>query len=185
MLSYQYRDPHVKDKGTSTHPRSGRGRSQAENLLKHKSLHVFPHSRSQSWGGVGGKSAPQQMGPTPNFPRPLQNCALPTILVLKKWQIHPCLHRVCVNIPAVAERECQNLPVSAPQPRMCERSFRWSRDHLIFNMAVHGHPHTWKDSLYMDMRQGPGGHSQGDHHKCSQWLQNSQCDSLIISVHQK
>ena len=39
-----------------------------------------------------------------------------SIVVLKKWQIRPRPLRVCVNIPAVAERECQNPPV------ICERS---------------------------------------------------------------
>ena len=62
------------------------------------------------------KSALPQIDPTPNFPHPLQNRALQTIFVLKKWQIRPRLLRVCVNIPTAAERECQNLPVSAPQP---------------------------------------------------------------------
>ena len=70
--------------------------------------------------GAGAKTAPQEMGPTPNFPRPLRNRALQIIFVLKKWQIRPRPLRVCVNIPAVAERECQNPPVSAPQPlRAC------------------------------------------------------------------
>ena len=54
------------------------------------------------------------MGPTPNFPRPLLNRALQTIWVLNKWQIRPL--SVCVNIPAAAERECQNPLVSDPQP---------------------------------------------------------------------
>ena len=49
-------------------------------------------------------------------PRPLRNRVLQTIFVLKKWQIRPHPLRVCANILAVAERECQNLPVSAPQP---------------------------------------------------------------------
>ena len=53
--------------------------------------------------GAGAKSAPQEMGPTPNFPRLFRNCALQTIIVLKKWQIRPRPLRVCVNIPAVAE----------------------------------------------------------------------------------
>ena len=38
----------------------------------------------------------------------LRNRMLQTIFVLKKWQIRPRPLRVCVNIPAVAERECQN-----------------------------------------------------------------------------
>ena len=60
------------------------------------------------------------MGPTPNLPRPLRNRALQTIIVLKKWQIRPRPLRVCVNILAVAERECQNPPAPAPQPpRAC------------------------------------------------------------------
>ena len=33
--------------------------------------------------GAGAKSAQQQMGPTPNFPRPLRNRALQSIFVLK------------------------------------------------------------------------------------------------------
>ena len=90
------------------------------NWLQHKSLHAFTHARSRSGGGAGAKSAPQQMGPTPILPRPLRNRAFQTIFVLKKWQIRPRPHRVCVNIPAAAERGCQNPPVSAPQPlRAC------------------------------------------------------------------
>ena len=46
---------------------SGRGRSWAENRLQHNSLHAFTHTRSRGGGGVGAKSAPQQMGPTPIF----------------------------------------------------------------------------------------------------------------------
>ena len=101
-----------KRKGTFTHARSGGGRRQAENWLQHKSLHAFTHTRSRSRGRVGAKSAPQQMGPTPNFPCLLRNRALQT----NKWQIHPCPPCLCVNIPAVAERECQNPPISALQP---------------------------------------------------------------------
>ena len=37
-------------------------------------------------------------------------------IVFRKWQIRPRPLRVCVNIPEVAERECQNPPASAPQP---------------------------------------------------------------------
>ena len=99
-----------------TSARSARGRRRAENCLQHNSLHVCTHTRSRSGGGAGAKSAPQQMGPSPNFPRPLRNRALQTIFVLKKWQIRPRPLRVCVNIPAVAERECQIPSVSAPQP---------------------------------------------------------------------
>ena len=95
-------------------------RRRTENWLQHKSLHAFTHARSRSGGGVGAKSALQQIGPTLSFPRQLRNRGLQTIFVLKSWQIRPRLHRVCVNIPAVAERECQNPPVSAPQPlRTC------------------------------------------------------------------
>ena len=120
----------------------GRGRRRAENWLQHKSLHMFTHGRSRSRGGAGAKSAPQEMGPTPNLPCPLRNRALQTIIVLKKWQIRPRPLRVrsasaprplrvrsasaprplyvYVNIITVAERECQNPPASAPQPpRAC------------------------------------------------------------------
>ena len=83
--------------------------------------------------GAGAKSAPQEMGPTPNLPRPLRNRALQTIIVLKKWQIRPRPLRVCVNIPAVAERECQNPPASAPQPpRACVNvAYLWYPDSII------------------------------------------------------
>ena len=98
----------------------GRGRGRAENWLQHKSLHAFTHVRSRSGGGAGAKTAPQEMGPTPNLPRPFRNRALQTITVPKKWEIHPRPLRVCMNIPAVAEREYQNPPASAPQPlRAC------------------------------------------------------------------
>ena len=62
-----------------------------------------------------------QMGPTSNFPLLFRNRALQTTFVLKKWQIRPHPLCVCVNMPTVAEWECQNLPVS--DPRMCERTF--------------------------------------------------------------
>ena len=91
-------------KGMFTHAWSGRGQRQAENWVQHKSLHTFTHTRSRSGGGAGPKSAPQQMGPTPNFLRPLRNRALQTICVLNKWQI------------------CTRLR-SATAPRICERSF--------------------------------------------------------------
>ena len=83
-----------------------RGRRRAENWLQHKSLHVFTHARSRIRGGAGAKSAPQEMGPTPNLPRALRNRALQTIIVLKKWQIRPRPLRVC----------------SASAPRMCEHT---------------------------------------------------------------
>ena len=109
MLEYCYFDP----KGTFTHAQSGRRRKIGFNTNH--------YMRSQIRGRrVEAKSAPQQMGPTPNFPRPLRNRTLQTISVLKKWQIRPRPHSVCVNIPAVAERRCQNRPVCAPQPlRAC------------------------------------------------------------------
>ena len=94
--------------------------AEAENWLQHKSLHVFTHTRLRSGAGAGAKPAPQELGPKPNFLRPLRNRALQTIFVLKKRQIRPRPLRVCVNIPAAAERACQNPPVSAPQPlRAC------------------------------------------------------------------
>ena len=74
---------------------------------------MFSYTRSRSGCGSGAKSAPQQVGPTPNFPRSLWNRAPQTIFVLKKWQIRPRPLCVYVNIPAVAE--CQNPPASAPQ----------------------------------------------------------------------
>ena len=96
------------------------GRRGAENWLQHKSLHAFTYMRSWSGGGAGAKSTPQKMGPTPNFSRPLRNRAPQNIFVLNKWQIRPHPHRLCVNIPTVAERECQNPPVSTLQPlRAC------------------------------------------------------------------
>ena len=107
-------------KGTFTHARSERGRMWAENWLQHKSLNAFTHTRSQSGGGAGAKSAPQEMGPTLNYPHPLQNRVLQTIFVFRKWQIRLLPLRICMHINAVAERECQNPPVSALQPlRAC------------------------------------------------------------------
>ena len=67
-------------------------------------------------GGAGAKSTLQQMGPTPNFPRLLRNSMLQTISLLNKCPISPRLLCVYVSIPAVAEQECQNLPVSTLQP---------------------------------------------------------------------
>ena len=90
-----------------------RGRRRAENWLQHKSLHVLTHARSPSGGGAGAKSAPQEMGPTLNLPRPLRNCALQTIIVLKN---------------------CQNPPASAPQPpRACVNVALVSQDLFINN----------------------------------------------------
>ena len=94
---------------TFTHARSGGGRKIGFNTNHYMRSNI--HGRG---GGAGAKSAPQQMGPTPKFPHPLRNHAPQTIFVFKKWQIRPRPLRTCVNIPAVAERECQNPPVSTP-----------------------------------------------------------------------
>ena len=121
-----------------------RGRGRAENWLQHKSLHAFTHARSRSGGGAGAKTASQEMGPTPNLPRPLRNRALQTIIVLKKWQIRPRPHRVCVNIPAVAEREYQNPP--ATTPRMCEQCFMH-----IYICIITSHKNNGCDYLSMPL----------------------------------
>ena len=100
-----------------------RGLRRAENWLQHKSLHVFTHARSRSGGGAGAKTAPQEMGPTSNLPRPSKPRA-PNHHCPQEMADPPASAprplRVCVNIPAVAERECQTPPASAPQPpRAC------------------------------------------------------------------
>ena len=120
----------MNGKGTFTHARSGRGRRRAENCLQHNSLHAFTHTRSRSGGGAGAKSAPQQMGPSPNFPRPLRNRTFQTIFVLKKCQIRPRPLRVCVNIPAVASNS--SCLRSATAPRICERSFSYLAESLTW-----------------------------------------------------
>ena len=90
------------------------------------------------------------MGPTPNLPRPLRNRALQTIIVLKKWQIRPRPLRVCVNIPAVAEREYQNPPASAPQPlRMCERSLTLTRSSVRSEGSCPNGEMAIKDHAYV------------------------------------
>ena len=102
----------------------GRGRKRAENWLQHKSLHVFKHARSRSGGGAGAKSAPQEMGPTPNLPRPLRNRALQTIFVLKKWQIRSAsAPRMCEHTRGSGAGMSKSARLrSATAPRMCERS---------------------------------------------------------------
>ena len=87
----------------------GRRGQWVENWLQHKSLHVFTHTRLRSRDGVGEKSTPQEMAPTPNFLRPLWN---------RVPQSYFCPHRhgrsaqgplpsnhVFVNMPVVAELE--------------------------------------------------------------------------------
>ena len=96
--------------------------------------------------GAGAKSAPQEVGPTPNFPRPFRNRALQTIIVLKKWQIRPRPLRVCVNITAVAERECLNPPVSAPQPPRAYVNVALLVDIALRNILG---PFQYKDRLSM------------------------------------
>ena len=76
--------------------------------------------------GAGAKSAPQQIGPTSNFPRPLRNRALQTIFVLK--QIRPRPLRICVNIPrdnAAGISKSARLR-SATAPLTCEGTFTHS-----------------------------------------------------------
>ena len=106
-------------------------------------LHVsYIHTRGRG-AEAGAKSAPQEMGPTPNLPRPLRNCALQTIIVLRVRSASAprplrvrsasaprplrvrsaSAPRMCEQTRgsgATAERECQNPPASAPQPpRAC------------------------------------------------------------------
>ena len=124
-----------------------RGRRRAENWLQHKSEHVFTHARSRSGGGAGAKTAPQEMGPTPNLPRPLRNRALQTIIVLKKWQIRsPRPLRVR---SASAPRMCEHTRGSGAgmsksarlrsvtAPRMCERSL-WYLTSTYMMTSQHG-----------------------------------------------
>ena len=101
-------------KGTFTHARSRGGWKIGFNTNHYVRSHICGR-------GVSAKSAPQEMGPTRNFPCPFQNRLLRTIFFLRKWQIRSRLLRVCLNIHAVAERECQNLPLSTLD--MCERNF--------------------------------------------------------------
>ena len=105
----------------------GATRKQAENWLQHKSSHAFTHARSRSGGGAGAKSAPQQMRPTTNFPRPLWNRALQTILVLKKWQICPRPLRVCENTRGSGAGMSKSVCLrSTTAPRICEHGFTFS-----------------------------------------------------------
>ena len=102
-----------------------RSHMRTENWLQHKLLHAFTHTRSRSGGGAGAKSAPQQMGPTPNFPRPLRNRAPQTIFVHKKWQIHPRPFRVymCEHTSGSGAGISKSARLrSATAPRICERS---------------------------------------------------------------
>ena len=121
-------------KATFTHARSGCG-AEAVNWvldpflaerfllplrLRSATAHVWTHV--MCWSQFSARPRPQPLRACVNeaLPRPLRNRALQTIIVLKKWQIRPRPLRVCVNIPAVAEREYQNPPASAPQPhRAC------------------------------------------------------------------
>ena len=71
--------------------------------------------------GTGEKSALQQMGPTPNFPRPLRNRTPQNLLLPSHtWQI--CSRRTTIHLPmreqayGRAAGNIKNLPVSAPQP---------------------------------------------------------------------
>ena len=132
-------------KVTFTHARSGRGRRRAENWLQHKPLLAFTHARSRSGGGAGAKSDPQQVGPTPNFPRPLRNRAPQTIFVLKKWQIHPpsAPRMYGHNRGSVTEMSKSARLRSATAPRICERSVKYlyhvkcCRRRGIFAFALH------------------------------------------------
>ena len=108
--------------GTFTHARAdaGGGGRKIGFITNH---YMRSHMRGR---GTGAKSAPQEMGPTPNFPRPLRNSALQTIIVLKKWQIRPRPLHVCVNnTPGSGAGMSKSARLrSATAPRMCERSLR-------------------------------------------------------------
>ena len=70
--------------------------------------------------GAGAKPAPQEMGPTPNFPHTLWNHAPQSYFFAhrhgRSTQGTPPSNLVCVNMPTVAEREYKNPLVFAPQP---------------------------------------------------------------------
>ena len=103
-------------KGTFTHARADGGRG-GRKIGFNTNHYMCSHMRGR------GAEAEREQNPLrkkwvqhPICRVHFKNRALQTIIVLKKWQIRPRPLRVCVNIPVVAERECQNSPASAPQP---------------------------------------------------------------------
>ena len=107
-------------------------------------LKVRSQCAERTWAGAGGKLASTQIitcvhtcavaelrrsggkihsatnGSNTQFSTSASKRALQTIFVLKKWQIHLRPLLVCLNIPVLAERECQNPAVCPPQPlRAC------------------------------------------------------------------
>ena len=77
--------------------------------------------------GAGAKSAPQQMSPTPNFPRPLQNRPLQTIFCPQEMTDPPASAlRMCEHTRGSAAGMSKSARLrSATAPRMCERSLKY------------------------------------------------------------
>ena len=107
-------------------------------------LKVHSHMRGQTRAGAGGKLVSTQIitcvhtwavaerrrsgsknrsarnGSNTQFTAPASKPRAPNHHCPQEMQIRPRPLRVCVNIPAVTEREYQNPPASAPQPlRAC------------------------------------------------------------------
>ena len=81
---------------------------------------MFTHTRSRSRDGAGAKSALQEMGPTPNFLYPFQNCAHQSYFCPQRHrrsaQVAPPSTHLCMNMAMVAQREYQNPPISTCNP---------------------------------------------------------------------
>ena len=113
--------PRLKTEGTFTHAQSGSGRKIGFNINHHMRSHIRGR----------GAEAEREQNPLRNkwVQHPIFRVhfetVLQTIFVLKKWQIRPRPLRVCVNTPALAERECQNPPVSALQPLRAYVNIAW------------------------------------------------------------
>ena len=82
---------------------------------------MFTHARSRSGGGAGAKSAPQEMGPTPNLPRPLRNRQRNGRSARVRSASAP---RMCEHTRGSVAGMTKSARLrSATVPRMCERSF--------------------------------------------------------------
>ena len=109
-------------KGTFTHARSGRGRRRGENLLQHKSLHTFTHTRSQS----GSKIRSATDGSNTQFSASASKPRASTHLCPQEMTEPPASTTcMCEHTRGGGAGMSKSARLhSATDPCMCERSFR-------------------------------------------------------------
>ena len=113
---------------------SRHGGKWVKNWLQQKSSHVFTQMLSRSVDGTGAKSALQQMGPTPNFPRPLRNRTPKNLLLPSHtWQI--CSRCSTIHLPMREQAHGRAAGIKKICPCLSRNHFAHMWTYLYFLCA--------------------------------------------------